>query len=42
MTHAVAPSQTVDFIDSTDLLADPAALRARAGNLGQWRKNRIC
>lgn len=34
MTRATTSSQTVGFIDSTDLLADPVALRARADDLG--------
>jgi hypothetical protein len=34
MTHVAPPTRTVDFVDSTDMLADPAALRDRADNLG--------
>lgn len=34
MARVATPDRTVEFVDSTDLLADPAALRARAEELG--------
>lgn len=34
MTRAATPDRTTDFIDSTDLLAEPAALRRRADEFG--------